>query len=36
MKNRSIRAKLITLYVAILTVVFVCFGVFVYVGFKTF
>jgi heavy metal sensor kinase len=34
--NRSIRAKLITLYVAILTLVFVCFGVYIYAGFKTY
>src|SRR5271155_5432136 len=34
--NRSIRAKLITLYVAILSLVFVCFGVYIYAGFKTY
>ena len=34
--NRSIRAKLITLYVAILTLVFVCFGLYIYAGFKTY
>ena len=34
--NRSIRAKLITLYVAILTLVFVCFGVYIYAGFRTY
>src|SRR5277367_1863375 len=34
--NRSIRAKLIALYVAILTLVFVCFGIYVYAGFKTY
>ena len=34
--NRSIRAKLITLYVAILTLVFVCFGIYIYAGFKTY
>jgi heavy metal sensor kinase len=34
--NRSIRTKVITLYVAILTVVFVCFGIYVYAGFKTY
>ena len=33
---RSIRAKLIVLYVAILTLVFVCFGLYVYAGFKTY
>ena len=33
---RSIRAKLIVLYVAILTFVFVCFGVYVYAGFRTY
>ena len=34
--NRSIRSKLITLYVAILTLVFVCFGVYIYAGFETY
>ncbi len=34
--SRSIRAKVITLYVTILTVVFVCFGIYVYAGFKTY
>ncbi len=33
--NRSIRTKLISLYVAILTLVFVCFGIYIYAGFKT-
>ena len=34
--NRSIRTKLITLYVGILARVFVCFGVYIYAGFKTY
>jgi heavy metal sensor kinase len=34
--NRSIRTKLITLYVGILALVFVCFGIYVYAGFKTY
>jgi heavy metal sensor kinase len=34
--NRSIRTKLITLYVGILALVFVCFGVYIYAGFKTY
>jgi heavy metal sensor kinase len=34
--NRSIRVKLITLYVAILSLVFVCFGIYIYAGFKTY
>ena len=34
--NRSFRTKVITLYVVILTVVFICFGIYVYAGFKTY
>jgi heavy metal sensor kinase len=34
--SRSIRAKLITLYVGILALVFVCFGAYIYAGFKTY
>jgi heavy metal sensor kinase len=33
---RSIRLKLITLYVILLTVVFVCFGFYIYLGFEQF
>ena len=34
--KRSIRTKLITLYVGILALVFVCFGIYIYAGFKTY
>ena len=34
--SRSVRTKVISLYVAILAIVFVCFGIYVYVGFKTY
>jgi len=34
--NCSIRTKLISLYVGILTLVFVCFGLYIYAGFKTY
>jgi heavy metal sensor kinase len=33
-RRRSIRARLITLYVVTLSVIFVCFGAYVYLGFK--
>jgi len=34
--SRSIRTKLITFYVGILALVFVCFGLYIYAGFKTY